>query len=182
MARNTEERIIDTALEVFVEKGYFGATTRAMAEEAGFSELTLFRRFKTKENLFNRVLTEKTGKFNVELEITFVKLDNKFEDPKDFLRALIIDIAKIVDDNFQIVYLMNNDTNGGYGPFKYEFINLVSEFIEENIQSAEIDYQTLTITIFSFVYMRSLIKYKGSNFIDFDAILENFISNSILCI
>lgn len=47
----TRERILRAAAKVFTEKGYAGATTRAIAAEAGVNEVTLFRRFGSKKNL-----------------------------------------------------------------------------------------------------------------------------------
>lgn len=47
MADETKQKILDAALKIFAEKGYKGATTMSIAEEAGFSEKTLFRKFKT---------------------------------------------------------------------------------------------------------------------------------------
>jgi AcrR family transcriptional regulator len=48
---STEDRILDAALGVFAEVGFRGATTRRIAEVAGVNEVTLFRRFRTKEEL-----------------------------------------------------------------------------------------------------------------------------------
>lgn len=47
----TDDRILDAAMRVFTEVGLRGATTRRIAEEAGVNEVTLFRRFGTKEQL-----------------------------------------------------------------------------------------------------------------------------------
>ena len=49
MSNTTEQKILEAALKMFAQKGYKGATTMIIAEEAGFSEKTLFRRFKTKK-------------------------------------------------------------------------------------------------------------------------------------
>jgi AcrR family transcriptional regulator len=46
-----EEKILNATLKVLAAEGYDGARTRAIAEEAGVSEVTLFRKFKNKENL-----------------------------------------------------------------------------------------------------------------------------------
>jgi AcrR family transcriptional regulator len=54
--RKTQQRILQAAVEVFSAQGYTGATTRAIAEAAGVSELTLFRHFGSKENLFKQVV------------------------------------------------------------------------------------------------------------------------------
>jgi AcrR family transcriptional regulator len=47
----TEERILDAAARVFAEAGFRGATTRRIAAAAGVNEVTLFRRFPTKDAL-----------------------------------------------------------------------------------------------------------------------------------
>lgn len=56
MAKNTKERILESALQLFSEKGYLGATTKEIAKAAKISEVTLFRHFQTKENLFINVI------------------------------------------------------------------------------------------------------------------------------
>lgn len=52
----TRERIVEAAALVFAEKGYARATTREMASAAGVNEVTLFRHFGNKRNLFNAVI------------------------------------------------------------------------------------------------------------------------------
>jgi AcrR family transcriptional regulator len=51
-ARRTRQQILQAAAEVFTAQGFAGATTRGIAETAGVSELTLFRHFGSKKNLF----------------------------------------------------------------------------------------------------------------------------------
>jgi AcrR family transcriptional regulator len=57
---DTKERLFDASLKLISEKGYLGATTREMAQEAGVTELTLFRHFGCKEKLFIEVLSKYT--------------------------------------------------------------------------------------------------------------------------
>ncbi|MBN1889715.1 MAG: TetR/AcrR family transcriptional regulator [Thermoflexales bacterium] len=47
----TRQRILEAASQVFAEKGYEGATTRAIAAVAGVNEVTLFRHFGSKKSL-----------------------------------------------------------------------------------------------------------------------------------
>ncbi len=56
MAKDTKKRILESALKLFSEKGYLGAATKDIATTAGVSEVTLFRHFQTKENLFIKVI------------------------------------------------------------------------------------------------------------------------------
>ncbi len=53
---STKNKILDAALTLFTELGYSGTTTRKIAEVAGINEVTLFRKFGTKENLFFKAL------------------------------------------------------------------------------------------------------------------------------
>jgi len=53
---DTRQKLLEATLELISLKGYSGATTREIASRAGVSELTLFRRFGKKENLFEEML------------------------------------------------------------------------------------------------------------------------------
>lgn len=53
---NAREAIIKSAMEIFSEKGYKGATTKEIAERAQCNEVTLFRHFGSKEALFEESL------------------------------------------------------------------------------------------------------------------------------
>lgn len=52
----TRERLLDAAAETFSRDGIRGATTREIARKAGVNEVTLFRHFKSKEQLLRVVL------------------------------------------------------------------------------------------------------------------------------
>jgi AcrR family transcriptional regulator len=54
--QNTHEKILETATRIFIENGYTRATTRIIAQESGVTEITLFRHFGSKENLFEEVV------------------------------------------------------------------------------------------------------------------------------
>ena len=54
----TRERLIQAAAELFATLGYARTTTLKIAAEAGVSEVTLFRHFGSKKNLFATVLEE----------------------------------------------------------------------------------------------------------------------------
>jgi AcrR family transcriptional regulator len=51
------ERLLGAAAQVYAEAGYRGATTRRIAQQAGVSEITLFRQFGSKEALMLEALT-----------------------------------------------------------------------------------------------------------------------------
>jgi AcrR family transcriptional regulator len=57
----TRQRLLDAAAKVFARDGLSGATTRAIAEEAGVNEVTLFRHFHTKDRLLTAVVGQNFG-------------------------------------------------------------------------------------------------------------------------
>jgi AcrR family transcriptional regulator len=54
--KNIKTQIMDAAAQQFAELGYKRATTRKIAQAAGVTEVTLFRHFGSKQNLFTAVL------------------------------------------------------------------------------------------------------------------------------
>lgn len=52
---DTRERILQATLKLIREKGFKGATTRAIAQEAGVNEVTLFRHFNNKKGIVKAV-------------------------------------------------------------------------------------------------------------------------------
>lgn len=56
--KTTENRIKDAARKIFHEKGYGTARTREIAEAAGINTALLNYYFRSKENLFNIIMTE----------------------------------------------------------------------------------------------------------------------------
>lgn len=54
----TRVRILKAAAEIIAEKGYTRTTTRAIAEAAGVNEVTIFRHFGSKRNLFSEMIQQ----------------------------------------------------------------------------------------------------------------------------
>jgi AcrR family transcriptional regulator len=59
--RGTADRLIEAAGRIFARDGLEAATTRAIAREAGLNEVTLFRRFGTKEGVLAAVVRRAYG-------------------------------------------------------------------------------------------------------------------------
>lgn len=58
---STDERILDAALRIVEHEGLRSATTRRIAEEAGVNEVTLFRRFGSKDQLLLEAMRRRGG-------------------------------------------------------------------------------------------------------------------------
>ena len=90
-----EQRILDAALKVFASEGYTGTTTRRIAEEANVAEVTLFRKFQSKENLLREILLQNRDAFST-LENLFQIKENL--DLETDLHILGKNIAKVMKD------------------------------------------------------------------------------------
>lgn len=59
--QSTEDKILAAAEKEFLLKGFAGARTTAIAEAAGVTHAMLHYYFRTKENLFDKIIEGKTG-------------------------------------------------------------------------------------------------------------------------
>lgn len=78
-AEEREQQIIESAIVVFARETYHGATTKAIAEEAGITEALIYRYFGSKRALFNKAIHQSTGFLLEGLEFVLTKnKDNPF--------------------------------------------------------------------------------------------------------
>lgn len=181
MTDETEQKILDAALTLFSQKGYGGATTRIIAAKAGFTEMTLYTKFKTKQNLFDRVMIYGMNKLNDEA-YSMVFIDKEFEDPLDFLETYVRNLVKFVWNNFEFFKLGFNQDRKIAEQFLMEGSYDFSRYIKKHIPNQKIDYPAFTLTIFSFVYMYNLGRYHNRQDTSIEEVLEKFIYNLSLCI
>ena len=86
--KTTEDKIILAAAKKFSTKGFLGTTTKEIAKDAGVNEVTIFRLFKTKNNLFETIINRYSGlpsmiklmenKFTGDLEEDLLNLSKTF--------------------------------------------------------------------------------------------------------
>jgi len=56
---STRDKILESAIKLFAEKGFSGTTTREIAEKAGVNEALIFRHFSTKRDLYSAIIERK---------------------------------------------------------------------------------------------------------------------------
>lgn len=66
-ARTTLPRIIDAAIELFVEKGVEGTTTRDIAKRAGVAEGGLYRHYRSKDELAHAIYRDNLSELSAAL-------------------------------------------------------------------------------------------------------------------
>ena len=56
MAGDMKERIMETALELFAEKGYLGTSMNDIAKQLGFTKAALYKHYTSKREILNRIV------------------------------------------------------------------------------------------------------------------------------
>lgn len=128
----TEEKIINASIFLFSQKGYTAVTTKEIAKEAGVSEMTLFRHFESKHNLFERAFDEFV--FSPKFKALFENLEWDLE--KD-LNKICSSYQDVLDKNQKIIlmHLKNEELNPHFEAmllkFPNEFKKLLCSYFEE---------------------------------------------------
>jgi len=66
MPQETRDKILAAAIDLMSLKGYSATTTKEIAELAGISEMTLFRKFKCKQEILDNLIEKYTSSFQCE--------------------------------------------------------------------------------------------------------------------
>lgn len=77
---DTESRILQAAEKEFLTKGYAGARTTSIAEAAGVTHAMFHYYFRTKEKLFDRIMTEKIALLKDIMSKTVMEPGQSLED------------------------------------------------------------------------------------------------------
>jgi AcrR family transcriptional regulator len=92
----SNDQILDAALEVIIQRGYAGATTREIAAVAGINEVTLFRRFGSKAKLLEAIVEQEAEKFSTAgIEYTG-NLDVDLQQVVQFYQALMQSRGRVI--------------------------------------------------------------------------------------
>lgn len=98
-----EQKILESAILIFSEKGFSASTTSEIAKNAGIAEGTIFRYFKTKKDILRGILVQTINMMSGKLVIESIERILENSDGKDLrtiLKEIIIDRIKLVDTIF----------------------------------------------------------------------------------
>jgi TetR/AcrR family fatty acid metabolism transcriptional regulator len=85
-------RIIDAAVKVFAEKGFFGAKVSEIADAAGVADGTIYLYFKSKDDILISLFQEKMSEIVKQLQAILSELP----DPETKMRRYVIEHLKLV--------------------------------------------------------------------------------------
>lgn len=137
---DTRQKLLDGAARVYARSGLAGATTRAIAEEAGVNEVTLFRHFKSKDRLLAAVVGENFGEQPVAQRA--VPVPAPTADLRADLMALTRSYETLLTDNWPLVRAMlgeiHHHLNEGAEKQVFRAIFLpLKQAVHQRIESAQ---------------------------------------------
>jgi AcrR family transcriptional regulator len=161
--RTVEERILDAAMIVFSENGFKGATTIKIAKEAGVNEITIFRKFKSKENLLKAVIEKKLSETLARLD--HILCEEKSADVEVCIKTLAISLNQFLDERMDFIFMLvtqgrkKPEIMGLFTQFRKKLVEHLSEYFQEQMNRGNIrkvDPELLAFSLFSFIFNKSL--------------------------
>ncbi len=96
------KRIVNASVEVFAEKGFFGARVSEIAEAAGVADGTIYLYFKSKDEILISLFEEKMGEIIKRLQGMLADL----EDPEVKMRRYIVEHLKMVAEQPSLMQVL----------------------------------------------------------------------------
>ena len=121
----TKQRILESALKLFSQKGYLGTTTKEIAREAGIAEVTLFRYFPSKELLFGEVIN--TYSFLPTLKEILEKI--KEEPCEKGLKIIAHEFLKMLEGKKDLIKIMHSEMQRYPEEIKKIYENIIENTI-----------------------------------------------------
>jgi AcrR family transcriptional regulator len=165
----TDENILDAALAVLAREGYGGATTKKIAEEAGINEVTLFRKFKSKENLIKEAksLSMKRSLENMDRTFKSIEGDNFESSVATLGKHISESVEKKTDMILTVMVDLQRVPICERSAPKYSKVMLdhLVKYFEEQIEKGnmrDVDPKTAALSFFSFIfYLNFICKLNG---------------------
>ena len=98
-------KIFRSAIQLFAKKGYANTSTKEIAENAGVSEGSIFKKFKNKEDLLFSILNPLSRNIlpQVVSEFSEETLQTHYENVHDFVSAIVYNRNSFVKENVDVI-------------------------------------------------------------------------------
>jgi AcrR family transcriptional regulator len=160
---DVERRILNAAMKVFSINGYKGATTMKIASEANVNEITIFRKFNSKENLL-KVVIEKNNMESLE-KLDSILCREKNVDIEICVKTLGINLKQFFDErmDFMIMLMIEGrkrpELNHLYRSFREKMLEHLRDYFQEQIKQCNIrpiNPELIAMAVFSFIFQSSI--------------------------
>jgi AcrR family transcriptional regulator len=182
--QETEERILDATIELLDKVGWKGATTKRIAAEAGVNEVTLFRKFRSKELLLKAAKKRNANNFLKELDFLF-KMDDS-GDIRMYLIRIWKNASKMINKRINLIRISMEEVRGI--PFEEKVLPKISKMIIDHLANyfkkqidkgliRNINHKIAALNIFSIVFQIDIVWkiYDQKQPVEDECIMENFL-------
>ena len=165
----TEEKIVSAAFDIIKREGVAKATTKRISSEAGVNEVTVFRKFESKNNLIEITKQYYVEKFIAKMEEVFDFTGE--EEIEEYLQNNFIRLLNLSDDDFGIIKVARQEV--GDVSDQKRLISQITEAVLskfeayfqlqiENGAIRDVDARVLGTMCFSMTF-QSIVLYRISN-------------------
>jgi len=168
LSKDTKEKILSAAFELFSKKGYIKSTTKDIASLAEVSEITLFRHFGSKERLFEEVL----NRFSFLTELKVLQSDIKKLSFENAFNLIGLRFFKTLKKKKNIIKIMFSEVN-----IYPEKILKIHENLIEQVDSFLVKIFEEKININNKLYVKAFLGMLFSYFQSEEVIKQRNISN-----
>lgn len=187
---NKQQKIVETAIKMFAEKGYANTPTSEIAKTAGVAEGTIFRHYGTKDNLLLSVILPflKESIPDLAEEIFNEILSENILSFEDFLRAFIKNRIQFINENkeiFRVVVkelLYSEELRKELQPFVFNNISLhfnkVIDMYKERKELMDIPNETLLRMLLTFIggyFVSRFVLFPDSSITNEEKEIENMV-------
>lgn len=181
---HTADRILNATIKILDKEGWEGATTKRIAAEAGVNEVTLFRKFKTKQLLLEAAKNRCATEFLEELEL-ILKINEKL-DIQANMENIWKNSSKMIDKRTNLIRISMEEVRGV--PFEERVLPKISKIVLDNLSNyfkkqikkgkiRNIDPDVAALNIFSIVFQMNIMWkiYGQSPPVEDERCMENFL-------
>lgn len=122
-----KQQIVESAKDIFVEKGYAATTTSAIAKQAKVAEVTLFRYFDSKKDIFNAVVDPIMQRQTRSLPDNVASMSKT-----EILESILFDRIVFLKANHGVIKLILNESQlNQEGNYVTNMVNALTKMMQQ---------------------------------------------------
>ena len=162
----TEQKIVDATIFLLDKEGMNGTTTKKIAKKAEVSEVTVFRKFKSKDNLLKIAKIYYSDYFLEKISDIFINYEDT--DLESLLKNTWWKLVNFLDNNLDIIkialdeLMFNPEEEKIFSKFSDEVLKNLTNIFQEQIDKGKIrkiNPSAAALTVFS-VIVEGIIFWK----------------------
>lgn len=183
--RTTQEKILQSAREIFFKQGYAGGKMQDIADAAGINKALLHYYFRTKEKLFEVIFLDAFSKFVPQIHLIFETEGPFLEKIENFIRIYITFLSSHSAIPLFVINEINKDPEafaqkmfgGKSSPFPIQkLFSLINKEIEHGniieIAPQHLLINMISLCVFPFLAKPLMYRVMGLSEKQFEVILE----------